>query len=112
MIKNTAYFATLTSFKSQQQTAPSIKTNCQNLLRNFTEIKPLATTSENQRRGSKNPPKLKTNNDFRSERRISHEIICHVMNKKIRPKGREGVQLEGRMLKSRGKEWLSITKSS
>lgn len=34
------------------------------------------------------------------------------MNKKIRPKGREGVQLEGRMLKSRGKEWLSITKSS
>lgn len=34
------------------------------------------------------------------------------MHKKIRLKGREEFQLEGRSLKSCSKEWLSITKSS
>lgn len=36
--------------------------------------------------------------------------MCHVTHKKIRLKGREGVQLEGRILKPRSKEWLSVTK--
>lgn len=76
------------------------------------EIKPLTATSENQKRVSKSSPQFKNKNDFRSERRISHGIICHVMHKKIGLKAREEFQLEGRTLKSCGKEWLSITKSS
>lgn len=77
-----------------------------------TEIKPLTAKPENQQRVAESPPKLKNKNDFRPERRIRHEIICHVMHKKIRLKGREEFQLEGRSLKSCSKEWLSITKSS